>query len=128
MEYVSQNLIVILTAASAGLLVSLLHMTLSKPDTALRVSFLAFAAFAQFWLAAVLAGALLLVAETDRSWTEMIVSVFTIWIGLIVPPLMTTLRFRDAGGPMVAADSLHWLVVLMVQGSIMQFFGLLPWR
>jgi hypothetical protein len=37
---------------------------------------------------------------------------------------MVTLRFRSHSGPMAAADSLHWLLVLLVQAAVMRSMGL----
>ncbi len=82
------------------------------------------AGIAQFWLATVLAGILLLAPPTGRPWISMLMIVFIIWVGLMVPALMVTLRFRGHPGPMAAADSLHWLLVLLVQASIMTSLGL----
>lgn len=82
------------------------------------------AAIAQFWLAAVLAGALLMGPPSSQPWGRMFVTVVMIWVGIIVPPLMVTLRFRGHPGPMAAADSVHWLLVLLIQASVMQSLGL----
>jgi hypothetical protein len=88
------------------------------------MDFLILTGIAQFWLATVLAGILLLAPPTGRPWVSMLIIVFIIWVGLMVPPLMVTLRFRGHPGPMAAADSLHWLLVLLVQASIMLSLGL----
>lgn len=124
LEYINHNLAPILVATVFGLLVGLGHFLLSKPGERPRLDFLILATIAQFWLAAVLAGALLMAPPSGRPWVSMLVTVFIIWVGLIVPPLMVTLRFRGHPGPMAAADSLHWLLVLLVQASIMLSLGL----
>jgi len=126
LEYVTHNLIVILAAALAGFLVSLLYMALLGSGRKNGIGFLAFAAFAQFWLAAVLGGVLLLVAESDRSWTATLAMLLAIWVGLVAPPLLVTLHFRGVARVRAAADSLHWLGVLLVQGCILQWLGLRP--
>ncbi len=100
------------------------HFLLSKPGERPRLDFLILAAIAQFWLASVLAGALLMAPRTGQPWPAMLMLVFIIWVGIVVPPLMVTLRFRGHSGPMAAADSVHWLLVLLVQGSIMMSLGL----
>ena len=97
---------------------------MSKPGERPRLDFLLLAAIAQFWLAAVLAGALLIGPPSSQPWASLLATVVMIWVGLIVPPLMVTLRFRGLPGPMAAADSLHWLLVLLVQASVLQSLGL----
>ncbi|MCG2842223.1 hypothetical protein L6Q21_14695 [Sandaracinobacter sp. RS1-74] len=111
-------------AAIFGLLVGLGHFLLSKPGERPKLDFLIPAMIAQFWLAAVLAGALLMGPPSSEPWISMLMTVVVIWVGLIVPPLMVTLRFRGHSGPMAAADSLHWLLVLLVQAAVMQSLGL----
>ncbi len=116
----------ILAATVFGLLVGLGHFLLSKPGEKLNIGFLALTAVAQFWVATVLAGALLLAPRTGQPWITMLTVAVVAWVGFIVPPLMVTLRFRGHPGPMAAADSLHWLLVLVVQGTVMQALGLMP--
>lgn len=113
-----------MAATAFGLLVGLGHFLLSKPGERPRLDFLILVAIAQFWLATVLAGALLLGPPTGRPWLAMLSTVFIIWVGFIVPPLMVTLRFRNHPGPLAAADSVHWLLVLLVQASVMMSLGL----
>lgn len=114
----------ILVATIFGLFVSLGHFLLSKPGERPRLDFLILASIAQFWLATVLAGALLMGPPSSQPWVQMLTTVFILWVGFIVPPLMVTLRFRGHSGPMSAADSIHWLLVLLVQAAIMQSLGL----
>ena len=107
-----------------GLLVSFGHFLLSKPHERPRVDFVILAAIAQFWLAAVFAGALILGPRTATPWLTTMITAVIVWVGFVVPTLMVTLRFRGHSGPMAAADSLHWLLVLLVLAAVMRSMGL----
>ncbi len=81
-------------------------------------------AIAEFWLAAILAGALILGPQQGDPWMTAMTTTLVIWIGFVVPVLLVTLRFRNMPGPMAAADSLHWLAVMLVQASVLRLIGL----
>lgn len=125
MEYVGLNLTTILIATLLGLIVGLFHFFLSRPGERPAFDFAALTAIAEFWLATLLAGALIVgPRETGDPFMDAAVTVVVIWIGFIVPVLLVTQRFRGLPGPMAAADSLHWLVVLLVQAMAMTSIGL----
>ncbi|WP_033923564.1 DUF1761 domain-containing protein [Sphingomonas sp. 37zxx] len=123
MIYILQNLAPILAATLAGLVIGLVWYR----DPLRRggsVGLLVAAFVAEFWLCAILAGALILApAQADR-WTMSLGSAVVIWIGFIVPALVVTLRLRGAKGAAIAADCGHWLVVMLVQAAILQGIGL----
>jgi hypothetical protein len=114
----------ILLATLLGLIVGLGHFLLSKPGERPSIDFLVLTAIAEFWLAAILAGALILVPGDGQPWKSALTTTLVIWIGFVVPVLLITMRFRNLPGPMAAADSLHWLVVMVVQASVLMLVGL----
>lgn len=125
MEYINLNLMPILVATLVGLLIGLGHFLVSKPNERPALDFLVLTAIAEFWLAAILAGALILGPPPSATpWVMALVTAVIIWIGFVVPVLMVTLRFRNHAGPMAAADSLHWLFVMVAQAAVMHGIGL----
>lgn len=124
MEYILLNLLPILAATAAGLGVGLVHMLLARPQPRPGVWLAPLAVVAEFWLAAILAGALILAPPLADRWVIAVVTAVVIWIGFLVPALLVTLRFRAVPGQAAAADSLHWLLVMLAQAVVMQGIGL----
>ncbi|MBS3961076.1 MAG: hypothetical protein KGZ61_04475 [Sandarakinorhabdus sp.] len=114
----------ILLATLVGLIIGLGYFLVATPDDRPTLDFVLLTAIAEFWLAAILAGALILAPQQGYPWVMAIGTAVIIWIGLIVPVLLVTQRFRNLPGPMAAADCLHWLVVLVAQAAVMQSLGL----
>ncbi len=111
-------------AAMFGLLVGLAHFLITRPGERPGLDFVMLAAIAEFWLAAILAGALIMAPKLHGPWVVALGTTVVIWIGFIVPVLMVTLRFRSMPGHMAAADSLHWLATMLVQMVVMMLLGL----
>ncbi|MGL6043171.1 MAG: hypothetical protein ACRC1J_04545 [Sandaracinobacteroides sp.] len=124
MEYINLNLVPITVAAVIGLLIGLAHFLIARPGDRPGLDFVILSAIAEFWLAAILCGALILGPKLADPWVIALATAVVIWIGFVVPVLMVTLRFRGFPGPMAAADSLHWLVVMVAQAAVMQALGL----
>jgi hypothetical protein len=125
LEYINLNLIPIMVATLVGLLIGLAHFLISKPGERPAFDFMVLTAIAEFWLAAILAGALILGPQNSAApWMMTLVTAVIIWIGFVVPVLLVTLRFRNQPGPMAAADALHWLAVMAAQALTMQAIGL----
>jgi hypothetical protein len=124
LEYINLNLMPIGLAAVFGLIIGLLHFLLSRPGERPGLDFVVLTAIAEFWLAAILAGALILGPQVADPWVIAIATAVIIWIGFIVPALMVTLRFRGLPGSMAAADCVHWLLVMVAQAAVMHGVGL----
>lgn len=125
MIYIVLNFVQIAVATLAGLAVGYLwHRLLGHgrltPGTAVL------AAVAGFWLAAILAGALILAPDEAPPWVMAIGTGVVIWIGFVVPALTLTLRYRAQSWGLVAADLGHWLLVMVVQAAVLQAQGLTP--
>jgi hypothetical protein len=125
LEYVNLNLVPIAVATLLGLLIGLVHFLLSRPGERPAAGFVVLTAIAEFWLAAILAGALILSPEDlGNPYFTALATTIVIWIGFVAPVLLVNLRFRDHPGPMAAADALHWLAVMVVQAMVMTAIGL----
>jgi hypothetical protein len=124
LEYINLNLAPITLAAAVGLLVGLVHFLVSRPGDRPGLDFLLLSAIAEFWIACILAGALIIAPPLALPWVMTIATPVLIWLGFLVPALMVNLRFRGMPGHMAAADALHWLFVLLAQALVMQAIGL----
>jgi hypothetical protein len=124
LEYINLNLTPIALAAVVGLIIGLLHFLLSRPGDRPGLDFVLLTGIAEFWLAAILAGALILGPQLATPWVIAIATAVIIWVGFIVPVLMVTLRFRGHSGALAAADSVHWLLVMVAQAVVMHGVGL----
>ena len=98
------------------------HLHHTRPTRGLLL--LAFVA--QAWLAAILAGALILAPSKAGGWTMAIGSAVVIWLGFVLPTLAVTLRYRSLPARLVALDCGHWLAVMLVQAIVMKTIGLVP--
>jgi len=125
MAYIDLNLMPILLATLVGLIIGLGYFLVATPDDRPTLDFVVLTAIAEFWLACILAGALILAPQQGDPWVMAIGTAVIIWIGFIVPVLLITQRFRGLPGPMAASDSLHWLVVMLAQVGVMQSLGLI---
>lgn len=125
MIYILLNAVPILAATLTGLAVGAIYLRLAGLPRA-TLGLLVTTAIAQAWFAAILAGALILAPPRASDWVMAIGSAVVIWIGFVVPVSVVTLRARQIGGGVVAADSLYWLVVMITHAVIMKVIGLVP--
>lgn len=77
------------------------------------------------WLAAILAGALILAPVDAQRWTIALGSAFIIWVGFVLPTLVATLRSRGVGWLAALADAGAWLAAMLVQAAVLQLVGLI---
>lgn len=125
MIYIVLNLVPILLATLAGLLVGALYLRLA--GLALRgPGLLVTTAIAQGWFAAILAGALILAPAKAGDWTMALGSALVIWCGFVAPVNIVTLRARGHDWSTAIPDSLYWLAVLLVQAIMLKSWGLVP--
>lgn len=132
MTYISLNLVVILAATCAGLAVGAAYAIPYRRLSGGRelnihwsgVGFLVLAAVAEFWLAAILAGALILAPSQADAWTMSLGSAFIIWIGFVVPVLAVTHAFHARPTRVICLDVAHWFVVMTAQAATLQAIGL----
>lgn len=128
MDYILINLGSILAATITGLVLGVVyHRTAWRPGALTRsgsTGLLLTAAIAEFWLACILAGALILAPQQAGAWTMAIGSAVVIWIGFVLPVLAVTETARGVPVARTVADSLHWLAVMIVQAIILHLAGL----
>ncbi|MBX9730661.1 MAG: hypothetical protein K2X59_04975 [Sphingomonas sp.] len=89
MVYIPLNIMPILAAAVLGLSIDAAHHLLvgwgvKTPSIGLII----LAALAQFWLASILAGALILAPDKADPWIMAVGSAVVIWAGFVLPVLM----------------------------------------
>lgn len=131
MTYISMNLAAILAATCVGLVVGAVYAGVYRPlsgrEPGVRrgsVGFLATAVVAEFWLAAILAGALILAPPGAGAWTMALGSAVIIWIGFVVPVLAVTHPFHGLPARVVVLDCAHWLATMAAQAATLQVIGL----
>lgn len=123
MIYIVQNIVPILIATIAGLVVGTLIQR-AIGGTGTNVSMVATAFIAEFWLCAILAGALILAPQKADPWVMAVGSAVVIWIGFVVPATVVTLRYRSASAASIAGDCAHWLMVMVMQAVVLKTIGL----
>lgn len=126
MIYILLNLVPIGIATIIGLALGAAYHAASgrpqRPTAALIVT----AALAEFWLAAILAGALILAPPKADPWVMAIGSAVVIWVGFVLPAIAVTLGYRGIPVRGIIGDGAHWLVVMTAQAVAMKAIGLVP--
>lgn len=134
MIYILINAVAIALAALAGLGAGVTFYMLfddagskfRKLGGARLAKFAIVAYLAQMWLAAILAGALILApAEADAN-TMALGSAVVIWIGFVVPVILVTHLYRGLPVRIALRDCVYWLLVMLVQAVILSAVGLEP--
>ena len=129
MIYIALNAAAILAATLAGLALGALYGALldggRKPAGIVAVT-LATAFAAEFWLCAILAGALILAPPKGGIWTMTLGSAFVIWLGFVVPALAASYRYRGLKLRAALVDCGHWLLVMLAQAAALRLIGLVP--
>lgn len=82
------------------------------------------AVLAEFWLASILAGALILAPPQAGAWVMAVMTPIVIWIGFLVPALVVTLPRRGHGAGTVLADCGLWLGTMVLQAVVLKLVGL----
>lgn len=124
MIYIWLNIVPILAATLAGLAIGAVWARMSGLRIGKTVAVSAFVA--EFWLTAILAGAVILAPDQAPPWTMALGSAFIIWVGFVLPVLVVTLGARSAGVRATAGAAGYWLVTMLVQAALLQAMGLVP--
>ena len=129
MGYIGTNITAILAATFAGLVIGALYWLASRRRQAAEnarprwaVPFVALVA--EFWLACILAGALILAPSEANPWVMAIGSAVVIWIGFVVPALTTSFLFHRLRPGTLSLDLAHWLAVMVLQAAVLHTIGL----
>ena len=94
MIYIANNAVPILVATLAGLAVGLAFYPSFRSVGGSLTAFVA-----EFWFAAILAGALILAPAKADPWVMALGTAVVIWLGFVVPALVVTLRARGVTVP-----------------------------
>lgn len=124
MIYILLNLAPIAAATVLGLAIGWLYVRASGGSV--RGSTAVLAVLGEFWLAAILAGALILAPDKASPWVMAIGSAVVIWAGFVLPLLAITQSQRGSPARQLVGDNLHWLVVMVAQAVLMKTIGLVP--
>ena len=119
MIYIVDNALPILLATLAGLAVGLAFYPSFRSVGGSLTAFVA-----EFWFAAILAGALILAPAKADPWVMAVGTAVVIWIGFVVPALVVTLRGRGVAASGVVRDAGHWLAVMVVEAVVLHGVGL----
>lgn len=124
MIYILLNAGPILLGTLAGLAAGLLFLRLFGTPLP-RAPVLAVLALAEAWLAAILAGALILAPDEAPPLVMALLTPVVIWAGFVLPAVAATHVLRGSGRRALL-DPLHWLVVMLVQAAVFVAVGLVP--
>ena len=119
MQYIFSNIVPI----SAATLVALAMLFLGFRSR-LGGGTVAAAALALFWLASILAGALILAPVNAGPWTVALGTAFIIWIGFVLPALSIALTLRGHAWSVSLADAAWWLAIMLAQAVVLHAIGL----
>ena len=121
MIYIVTNAVPILLAGLAG--AALIALLWRSRDCGIGLLLATLAG--SLWLAAILAGALILAPVDAERWTVALGSAFIIWVGFVLPTLVATLRSRGVGWLAALADAGARLAAMLLQAAILQLVGLI---
>lgn len=80
---------------------------------------------AMFWMASILAGAIIM-APTDEGagpWVMALGSATIIWMGFVLPAFYVSYRFNGAPTKLMMRDALFWLVIMLGMAAIIRAIG-----
>ena len=126
MIYIYLNLVPILMATVLGLVIGAVYRIAFGPYVRMSGGTLTIVALGEFWLAAILAGALILAPDKASPWVMAVGSAVVIWAGFVLPSILVTQRHRALRWSAVLGDCGYWLVTMVVQAVAMKLIGLVP--
>ncbi len=124
MIYIVQNAGPILAAALAAWVFGLAwYASPLGHSTGRSVGALALDALAKAWIAAILAGALILAPVEAGVWTVALGSAFIIWVGFVLPAIAASYIRRALSWRAIASDAAHWLIAMLLMAAVMRVIG-----
>ncbi|MEM1379500.1 MAG: DUF1761 domain-containing protein [Pseudomonadota bacterium] len=142
MIYIIQNIVAILAGTVAGFSFGALwYSVLGKPWMAAaglteemikgpsgKASPMPFiiAFGAEFWMASILAGALILAPVDAGVWAITIITPIILWIGFVMPAMLVNNRYEMRPLSLFAINAGHWLGVLVIQAVAIRLVGVSP--
>jgi hypothetical protein len=126
MIYIWLNLGPILVATAAGLMVAILFYRLARVPWRATPALILTALLSHAWLAAILAGALILAPPQAPPLVMAMLTPVVIWAGFSLPLLALTAIVRGGGLAQGLADSIQWVLVMLAQAIVLTAIGLVP--
>lgn len=129
MIYILLNAVAIVTATLAGMAFGAAYFGVTRgtePRPTLSPGIVVTIFVAEFWLCAILAGALILAPPKAGVWTMSLGSAFVIWTGFVVPGVIASYRYRAIAMRIALLDCGHWLGVMLIQAVVLRLIGLTP--
>lgn len=126
MIYIWLNIVPILLATAAGLLVAVIFWRSSGVAIRPTPGLVATALLAHGWLAAILAGALILAPPQAPPLVMAFLTPVVIWAGFSLPLLLLSFSVRGSGLGTGLSESLQWLLVMLAQTLVLTLIGLVP--
>jgi hypothetical protein len=126
MIYIWLNLGAILLATAASLGVGALWLRLAGPWPRMTAGIAVTAFLCVWWLAAILAGALILAPEEAPRWAMVVGSPIVIWAGFVLPAVVLVHRLRGLGWRPALGDTALWLIMMVTQAVVLELAGLVP--
>lgn len=123
MIYIWQNIGAILAATGAGLVLGILALRLSTSLLPGPRALFAIA-LAEFWLASILAGALILAPPEAPPWVMALATPFVIWIGFVAPVIAVSGAVNELSARSSLRTAAHWLVVMLAMAATLEWIGL----
>lgn len=134
MRYILINAVPILAATAAALLFTAVWFRLfargrpgsaASRDTTHRsaAGLLLLVFLCEAWLAAILAGALILAPVEAGRWTVALGSAAIIWVGFVLPVILATYRIRRLSWRATFGDAAHWLGAMLLMAAVLRFIG-----
>lgn len=75
------------------------------------------------WIAAILAGALILAPVEAGGWTVALGSAFIIWVGFVLPVIAVNHRYQRLPWTLTAIDAGHWLGAMLLMSAVLRAIG-----
>lgn len=121
MIYIVLNAVPITIAALAAVALGALWYRRSVSTGTIVTAFAA-----QWWLGAILAGALILAPPKADVWIMTLGSAFIIWVGFVAPALAASYRLRGLSWQAIGVDASYWFAAMLLQAALMRIIGLVP--
>lgn len=130
MSYIVTNAVPILAAALVALVFGAAwYGLLARPRTANASthkpspSLIVLTFLCEAWIAAILAGALILAPVEAGRWTVALGSAGIIWVGFVAPVIAVDHRRRGLSWAQTAIDAGHWLGAMLLMAAVLRAVG-----
>jgi hypothetical protein len=95
-----------------------------EPDRARPPSLVFLLAFVcEAWIAAILAGALILAPVEAGGWTVALGTAFILWVGFVLPVIVVDHRTQRLPWTLTGIDAGHWLGAFAIIAAVLQAVG-----